>query len=119
MTRTPKAGDRVRVVLEGEVREESTIRPGSFFILHDGGHSWIPAEASVEVLRPPEPKWREGDVVVTGGDHVSVRRRRPDSRGSNWSCSCSERGEPDAYITACWRYGGATLLVRDGKPVQP
>lgn len=78
----PKQGDRVRVVLEGEVRSSSSSGGGfwvgdpgeSNHLFHDASHV-----VSIEKLAPLEPEWKFGDIVRDATGVVHIR-----TLGGNW-----------------------------------
>ncbi len=97
----PKVGDRVRVVLEGVISDD-TCTPGSFTVGDGSFRNIVDPKAdhvvSVEIL---EPEWREGDVALDASRQVNERT----PSGSRFKRRC---GKPELPLT---------LLVRDGKKV--
>lgn len=111
----PKNGDRVRVVLEGTVRR--TNRNGWLDVGYGAATSALyEPEVTIERLPDPEPEWQPGDVVLAA-DGKTYLRSNHDWDDEPWVCS-------EARIASPWRAEGElprplTLLVRDGKQVQP
>lgn len=66
MSYEPQVGDRVRVtdVVEGEVTEVDSPEfwIGSTYVTQDAGN-W---KRTIEKVTPPEPEWRNGDVIKVG-----------------------------------------------------
>ena len=114
MNQTPKNGDRVRVVVEGVVAQWDSKERTDQWVRDANGVNlgWLTFNGalpsgvvSVEVLPPPEPEWRPGDVAVC--DHGETYFRADDG----WLTKYGDT----AVFGDCPR----TLIVRDGKPVSP
>lgn len=110
----PKVGDRVRVVLEGEVRQ-AVAWPHRFWIGQPGELTTVFQDhlVSIERMPDPEPEWHPGDVVL-------------DARGSLYTRRAA------GQVDKPWHFVGKNItdevrdeellrplthLVRDGKPV--
>lgn len=105
----PKVGDRVRVSVEGTVHTYDADRTIYFT---DG--RWVDlrqAPVAIEHLPDPEPEWRVGDVAVDEDcDQTWLR-----SIDGDWIGQDGRRHDDGEFAQRC----PLTLLVRDGKQVQP
>lgn len=132
----PKPGDRVRVVIEGEI--QSLIAGGAVaFIGSEYASTQVPltagsmprASVSVEVLPPPEPAWwppKPGDVIRVWGSTYLRREVDEGETGYNdWVNGAGRSLLDDALLAEIrnpdygYGYPPPALLVRDGKPVAP
>ena len=114
----PKAGDRVRVVIEGPVLDiasggKATIGTRSM------AYTWIPiaesipgVSVSVEVLPPPEPEWQPGDVVIDKLGIAHLRVEWGPRPGDVWQTFNGEFHDDTFPLRPL------TLVVRDREPVK-
>ena len=112
----PKIGDRVRVVLEGEVSHVEPSLPDSFYIGSgpEGSNVIFPGAdhvVSVEKLPDPEPEWQPGDVVLDNNGNV-WERAWYERTGNSWLRRGYDEAFKDVYAVR-----PLALLVRRGKPV--
>lgn len=107
---TPKAGDRVRVTVEGVVHDSGgkwfDLGGNSFDVPYDGPHE---ATYTIEKLQDPEPVWVNGDVVEVAG-YVPMHRLR-----GNWYNHLAEphylNGMP-GDVSEAWRDGELKILYK-------
>lgn len=122
---TPKPGDRIRAMFEGEVYDGGLFGPRAKH--RNGNGVSLSALTEIEIL--PEPvyensdstEFREGDVITNGHDNVYMRGFSYRSLGCCEATATAERlvwrdiagaEHPDEHMRQ-----PLTLLVRDGKPV--
>lgn len=107
-----KVGDEVTLTITGTVVEDDhgTVRmvSGDWTLLLRGA---LEAASSVTVVQA-EPKWQEGDVISLRRAVTHTYMRCLDG---SWRAAMGDFYRGD--LSAAWREGRVTHLVRDGKPV--
>lgn len=114
-----KAGDRVRVVLEGEAvgdreivfpAERNGQRGKSYYSL---AHGVLPSAVSIEVLPPPAPEWSERDGAVVL-DKWGCAWQYDDDKWRDVRHSFTPGVAPRTYVDLLETRGPLTLLHDPG-----
>lgn len=109
----PEVGDRVRLVVEGEVTQTYVAGATYGRAIELGGYEYYPdydeaGIVSVEILPPPEPEWRPGDAVLDADGRALLRRTAGGSYP--WADANGWVKDDDAARPL-------TLIARNGQPV--
>lgn len=107
----PKAGERWRITLEGEVLENS----GDMVTMSSarGGLLIYTDEGTWERLPDPEPEWQPGDLVITASEAVLKRFEMRYQSGSGLELVWGYSGDRFPIFTEGSALRPLTRLIRE------